>query len=53
MLSSVTDLFRSRTFEKRDVSSAKILLIDIILSGKSYESEIKEVLIQIPVECQS
>ena len=36
VLNSVTDLFMSETFEKRDVSSAKILHIDIILSGISF-----------------
>ena len=36
VLSSVTDLFISRTFEERDVSSGKILHIDIIPSGTSF-----------------
>ena len=45
VLSSVTDLFMSRTFEEKDASSANILHIEVIPSGRSlYKSDIKVVL---------
>ena len=34
--SSFIDLFTSSTFEKREVSSSKILHIDVIPSGRSF-----------------
>ena len=36
VLSSVTDLSKSRAFEKREVSSAKMLHIEVIPSGRSF-----------------
>ena len=36
VLSLVTDLSKSRTFEKREVSWAKFLYIEVIPSGKSF-----------------
>ena len=54
VLSLVTHLPKSKTFEKREVSSANILQIKVIPSGRSFKnSEIKMILIQILVELQN